>query len=131
MGFTLSRINEYATANIREQELAELDLYAQRVSAQFDSLAQIALTTANLISLNTNLTEEDFYNLLIGNVTNNSLVFGAAIALISSSRCRQLNLPCHGLKMRSLKIIARLASPVPSILAIQKSSRKSSTSLWI
>lgn len=80
MGFTLSRIYQYASASIRDQELAELGLYSQRIAAEFDSLAQIALTTANVLSQDQGSGEEDYYGLLYDSVADNPLVYGAAIA---------------------------------------------------
>jgi len=80
MGFTLSRINTFAILNIQENELGQLDLYANQIAAEFDGLGQIATTTANILSLVEEISEEEIYNLLVRNVSDNPLVYGAAIA---------------------------------------------------
>jgi len=80
MGFTLSRINTFATINIQENELGELGLYANQIAAEFNGLAQIATTTANILSLVEEISEDEIYNLLYRNVSDNPLVYGAAIA---------------------------------------------------
>lgn len=80
MGVTLSRIYDYATASIQEEELAELNLYAGGVAAQFDALARIADTTANILSLDEDIGEDDLFGLLASTVEDNPLVYGAAIA---------------------------------------------------
>ena len=80
MGVTLSRIYEFASINIQEQELGELNLYAERIGAQFDGLARIAVTTANVMSQEEDFTEDDMFGLLYRNVADNPQVYGAAIA---------------------------------------------------
>jgi len=80
MGFTLSRIYTFAVINIQEQEQADIELYAAGIAAQFDGLAQIAATTANLLSQEEGISEEDINGLLYRNVADNPLVYGAAIA---------------------------------------------------
>ena len=80
MGFTLTRIFEFASVSIREQELGELNLYAQGIGAEFEGLSQIATTTANILSLDDDVTGEELYDILASNVENNPLVYGAAVA---------------------------------------------------
>ena len=80
MGITLSRIYEFSAINIQEQELAELNLYAERIGAQFDGLAKIAITTANVLSQEEDFTEDELYGLLYRNVADNPMVYGAAVA---------------------------------------------------
>jgi sigma-B regulation protein RsbU (phosphoserine phosphatase) len=80
MGITLTRIYDFASLNIKEQELADLNLYATGIAAQFDSLSQIATTTANIMSQDEEITEEEMYGLLLSNVAGNPQVYGAAIA---------------------------------------------------
>jgi two-component system sensor histidine kinase/response regulator len=80
MGFTLTRIFDFATLSIRKQQLGELNLNAERISAQFENLSQIATTTANILSLAGNITEDELYDLLAQSVGDNPLVYGAAIA---------------------------------------------------
>jgi hypothetical protein len=80
MGFTLSRINTFAILNIQKNELGELDLYANQIAAEFNGLGQIATTTANILSLVKEISDEEIYNLLMRNVSDNPLIYGAAIA---------------------------------------------------
>ena len=80
MGVTLTRIYDYASINIEQQELGELNLYAGRIAAQFESLSQVASTTANILTLDKELSEEEMYALLLSNVSGNSQIYGAAIA---------------------------------------------------
>ena len=80
MGVTLSRIYNFASINIQEQELAELNLVAERIGAQFDGLAKIAITTANVMSQEEDFSDDELYGLLYRNVADNPLVYGAAIA---------------------------------------------------
>ena len=80
MGFTLTRIFDFAMLSIRKQQLGELNLNAERIGAQFESLSQIATTTANILSLAGNITEDELYDLLAQSVGDNPLVYGAAIA---------------------------------------------------
>jgi len=68
MGFTLTRIFDFATLSIRKQQLGELNLNAERISAQFENLSQIATTTANILSLAGNITEDELYDLLAQSV---------------------------------------------------------------
>jgi len=80
MSFTLSRIFDYATINLQEQELSEMNLYAQGIAAQFDGLAQIAATSANSLAQAEEVSDAELYGLLFSSVGDNPLVYGAAIA---------------------------------------------------
>ena len=80
MGFALSRIYDFAVVSIQEQEQAELNLYAASIAAQFEGLARIADTTANLLGQEEEFLKDELYGLLYSNVAENPLVYGAAIA---------------------------------------------------
>jgi len=80
MGFTLSRIFEYASINIRRQHETELALYADVISARFETLGQIAATTAGFMAQNALPEPETLYARLNSLVADNPLVYGAAIA---------------------------------------------------
>ena len=67
MGLTLSRIYSLASVNIEEGKLEGLDIYARHIAAEFDSLSQIT-TTANILALDEEITEEEMYGLLLSNV---------------------------------------------------------------
>jgi phosphoserine phosphatase RsbU/P len=81
MGFTLSRIYEFGSENIQTQGLRELNLYAERLDAEFQSLARIAQDTATFLNIiGDELTREDIYEIITLNVSQNPLIYGSAVA---------------------------------------------------
>src|SRR5690606_22743963 len=80
MGITLSRIYGYASSTIQQRNLRELDLTAARIGAQFESLAQVARSTAAFVEVHENLEEQEIYDLLAHNVQQHELISGAALA---------------------------------------------------
>ncbi|MDC0598785.1 cache domain-containing protein, partial [Gammaproteobacteria bacterium] len=80
MSFTLFNIYNYGSSNIQQQGLRELNLYAEHIDAEFNSLSRVAQNTANFLSVAENISEEDIYELLSYNVQQSSLIYGSAIA---------------------------------------------------
>lgn len=80
MGLTISRIYDVASRNIQEQGLKEINLYAARIDAEFQSLARVAQDTADFLSIKEDLSVAEIYELLARNVSLDPLIYGAAIA---------------------------------------------------
>ena len=80
MGFTLLRIYNFGSNNIKQQGIRELSLYAERIDAEFQSLAQIAKETASFLTIEDDLSESEIHAILTHNVANNPMIYGSAIA---------------------------------------------------
>lgn len=80
MGITLSRIYTFAASNVQQRNLRELSLYASRIGAQFEALAEVAHSTATLAGLRDDLEEAEIYELLGDNVRRHDMIYGSALA---------------------------------------------------
>ena len=80
MGLTLQRVYNSATETLQQQHLREVNLLAQSIDNEMQSLARIAEDLAGFLNIRQDLQERDLYALLSQNAGRNPLLYGAAIA---------------------------------------------------
>ena len=79
-GFSLLRLQARLSEQARQDARQLAHHYASLLDGRFQAVAQIAQSTAAALASQPDLSEEQLYSLLRSKVTQNRLVFGAAIA---------------------------------------------------
>ncbi len=80
LGYAIWQIHENARSRVDVQMSELVSHYASRFDALLQQVAQIALTTANLLESGSELSPQQITALLERNVAGNPLVYGAALA---------------------------------------------------
>ncbi len=78
--FTIDLIYSFAKERLHEQATDQARHYAVQLDGQFQSFAQVARSTASFLNTQPELAEQQLYELLRANVTQNPLIYGSAIA---------------------------------------------------
>lgn len=80
MGVTLQRLYSSAANTLLEQHVREMSLLARSIGNRLEAMAAIADDTASFLRIAPGLDETAIYELLRGNVRNDELVYGSALA---------------------------------------------------
>ena len=80
MVITFDLLYQRAKDTLHEQATTLAQHYAARLDGQFQSFAQVARSTAAFLEIHPDATEAELYALLRANVTQNSMIYGSAIA---------------------------------------------------
>ncbi len=80
MWIALSMIYSYSKERLHEQAMEQARHYAARFDGQFQTVAQVARSTAAFLETQQQVTEQQLYDLLRSNVNQNPLIYGSAIA---------------------------------------------------
>lgn len=81
VGYSNWQTDRYATSQVKHISVITSQNYANRIDTQLQQISQVALTTANILSLpDSALTKDQLYEILRNNINSNPFIYGAAIA---------------------------------------------------
>jgi phosphoserine phosphatase RsbU/P len=80
MSLTFDQLYTNAKERLHVEATDMAKNYAERLDGQFQIAAQVARSTANFIEIHPDLNEQELFELLRKNVSQNPLIYGAAIA---------------------------------------------------
>lgn len=81
LGYANKKMDEFAVSQVKTITLETSKYNASHIDAQLHDIAQIASTTANILTISgKSLSSKQLYAILEKNVRNNTFIYGAAIA---------------------------------------------------
>lgn len=80
MSLAFDRLYDNATQRLHREATEMARHYAAELNGKFQAAAQVAQSTANFLEIQPDLAEQALYEILIKNVSQNSMIYGAAIA---------------------------------------------------
>lgn len=86
------KLRTWAQAQARDQAQREVDAYVARLNGDFSQIAQVARSTAAVMTAHNDLTEKEIYALLEENIRQHSLIYGSCVAFAPNSSAAQRQL---------------------------------------